>query len=47
VVGRPDEKRPLEDLGVDGRILKVFPKSEMGKLTGLVWLMIWTAGRLL
>jgi hypothetical protein len=45
-VGRPEGKRPLEDLGVDGRtILKwKFEKWDWEAWAGLIWLMIGTGG---
>jgi hypothetical protein len=48
LVGRPDGKNHLEDLGVDGRILKwIFKKWDGEAWTGLIWLRIGTGGGLL
>ena len=47
-VGRPDGKNHLEDLCVDGRILKwIFKKWDGEAWTGLIWLRIGTGGGLL
>jgi hypothetical protein len=41
LVGRPEGKSHLEDLGVDGKtILKWSFKTGMGAWTGLIWLRI-------
>jgi hypothetical protein len=45
--GKPKVKEHLEDLGVDGRILKWILKSGVGAWTGLVWLRLWKGSRLL
>jgi len=46
LVGKPDRKRPLEDLGIDGRgILKwVFKKLDGVTWTSLLWLRIGIGG---
>jgi hypothetical protein len=48
LVGKPEERDQMEDLGVDGRmILQCMLKKSFGKAwTGLSWLMIGTRGRL-
>jgi hypothetical protein len=49
LVRKPDGERPLEDLGVDGRItLKWILKNEGKSVwTAFIWLRIETSGRLL
>jgi hypothetical protein len=49
LAGRPEIKRPFENLGVDGRILLKFIFKEWDGETwsGLIWLRIETSGRLL
>jgi hypothetical protein len=46
LVGKPEGKRPLGRLGVDGRIILgwIFRKFNVGVWTGLVWLRIETGG---
>jgi hypothetical protein len=46
LVGKLDGKRPLEDPGVDGRIILrwIFRKWDVGLWTGLSWLEIETGG---
>ena len=46
LVGKPEGKRPLEDPGVDGRIILrwLFRKLDMGEWTGSSWLRIGTGG---
>jgi hypothetical protein len=48
-VGRPEERKYLNDLGVDGRtIIKWIVKKWGGEaLIGLLWLRIGTGGRCL
>ena len=45
----PEEKRPLEDLGIDRRIILKckFKKWRWGAWTGLFWLRIGTGSELL
>jgi hypothetical protein len=46
LVGKPKEINHLEDLDVDGRILKYISKRYDGRAwTGLIWLRIKTNGR--
>jgi hypothetical protein len=48
LVGRPDGKNHLRDLGIDGRILlKWIFRKWNGAWTGLSWLRIGTGGGLL
>jgi hypothetical protein len=49
LAGKPKGKKPLEELGVDGRkILQWILQKEGGKLcTGFMWLRIGTSDRLL
>jgi hypothetical protein len=45
LVGKPDVKGYLEDLGVDGKILKwTLKKWNWEAWTGLIWLRIGTVG---
>jgi hypothetical protein len=46
LVGKPEGKRPLERLGVDGRIILrwIFRMWDVGVWTGLGWLRIATGG---
>jgi hypothetical protein len=46
LVGKPEGKRPLEEPGVDGRIILrwIFRKWGVGTWTGLIWLRIGTVG---
>jgi hypothetical protein len=39
LVGEPEGKRPLEDPGVDGRIIIrwIFRKGKVGPWTGSIW----------
>ena len=47
--GRPEGKRPVQNLGIDGRIIltQIFMKWNGGAGTGLIWLRIGTGGELL
>jgi hypothetical protein len=49
MVGKPEEKRPLEDLDVNvNTILKWILRKSGGRVwTGLIWLRIGTGGGLL
>jgi len=48
LVGNIEGKRHLEDLGVDGRILKlILEKHGEGFWTRCIWLKLWTSGGLL
>jgi hypothetical protein len=49
LVGKPEGKRPLEDLDVDGRIILEWISGKLcGKVwTGFIWLRMDTSGRLL
>jgi hypothetical protein len=44
LVGRPEGRRPLEDPGVDGRIIlkRIYNKWVERAWTGLIWLRIGT-----
>jgi hypothetical protein len=44
LVGKPEGKRPLEDQGIDGKIILrcIFRKWDVGIWTGLSWLRIET-----
>ena len=46
LVGKLEGKRPLEDQGVDRRIILrlMFRKWDVGTWTGSSWLRIWTGG---
>jgi hypothetical protein len=46
VVGKPEGKRPLGDLGVDGRIILrwILRNRDVGVWNGRSWLRIWTGG---
>jgi hypothetical protein len=46
LVGKSEEKRPLGDPGVDGRIIlgRIFRKWDVWLWTGLSWLRIETVG---
>jgi hypothetical protein len=48
LVGKPEERDYLEDIGVDGTIIlkRIFKKRD-GVWTGLIWLRIGTGGGLL
>jgi hypothetical protein len=47
LVGKPEGKRPLGRLGVDGRIILrwIFRKWDVGAWTGSTWLRIGTGDR--
>jgi len=49
LVGKPEGKNHLEDLGIYGRIIlkMFFRKVDCEAWTGLIWLRIWTGGGLL
>jgi hypothetical protein len=46
LVGRPEGKSPLEDQGIDGRIILkwIFKKWDREALTRLLWLRTGTGG---
>ena len=46
LVGKPEEKKHLEDAGVDGQIILkwIFRKWDVGARTGSSWLRIGTGG---
>ena len=46
LVGKPDGKRPLGDLGIDGRIIlgRISRRWDVGMWTGLGWPRIETDG---
>jgi hypothetical protein len=46
LVKKPEEKKPLEDLGVDGSIILgwIFRKWDVWTWTGSIWLRIGTGG---
>jgi hypothetical protein len=47
LVGTPEWKRPLEDLHVNGKLLKWILGKLVGKVqTGYIWVGIGTGGRL-
>jgi hypothetical protein len=48
LVGTPEGRRPLEDPGVDGRIILkwIFERLGAGAQTGLIWLRTGTGGGL-
>jgi hypothetical protein len=49
LAGKPEEKNYLDDLGVDGRIIRewILGKSRGRVWTGFIWLRIGTSGGLL
>jgi hypothetical protein len=49
LVGRREGKRPLEDQGVDGRIILKLILRKLGGVvwTGLIWMRVRTVGWLL
>jgi hypothetical protein len=46
LVGKSEGRRPLEDRGVDGRIILriIFRKRDVGVWTGSIWLRIGRGG---
>jgi hypothetical protein len=46
LVGEPEGKRPLEDTGIDGRIILrwIFRKWDVGAWTGSSWIRIGIGG---
>jgi hypothetical protein len=48
LVGKPKRKTPLEDPGVDGRIIlrRIFRKWDGEAWAGLIWLRVGTGGGL-
>jgi hypothetical protein len=49
LVGKPEEKSPLEDLGVDGKIVLkwILKKCDVRTCTGIIWVTIVTNGEFL
>jgi hypothetical protein len=48
LIGKPEQKRPAEDLGIEGKVtLQLILGKQGGKMwTGIIWLRIGTSGRL-
>jgi hypothetical protein len=44
LVGKPEGKRPLEDVDIDGKIILQCISGKWGERvwTGFIWLRIWT-----